>query len=514
MFKRKKKSPSAKDISALSKKENSNLASQSYSSLPKNLYSGNDKSAQQITPKRSVSGSKTLNLSSSSSSQEFRPTSPLDLPMETLQSISAAYNLGKGYGSEGLGSTSKSSAQNRSPYQSPVHSSSSSSMKNSTRHRSLEKGELSGMFAGDTSLEQQFERLQMMLPRESESNHSSTMPISRDRRAGSSMNYTRERSQEREQYPHMGARSLERDHYFHVGNRSRSNDRQEYTSQLAQTQEQFRNLSRDSLILELQSQITDLNKDCAKLQQELDSTKDKLSSTMNSIKTFWSPELKKERALRKEESAKYSLLNEQFKVTQAELKKQTSSIRELESKVKSHKDSAISSPVPKVEHDNLKRELTDQTKEIKILRKTVDEMDLRLETQKQTLAARDGSIKKLLEMLQSKGLAADKIEESQKELEKVRVEKIEDQKKMKELQDSISGKERTIADLKECNSELTDKLNNAEVQLKQQPASTHTMQAILEAKVRPVFFFQKFGTLIIITIIGIGINGIVCVTMQ
>lgn len=320
MFKRKKKSPSAKDISALSKKENANLASQSYSSLPKNLYSGNDKNAQQSTPKRSVSGSKTLNLSSSSSSQEFRPTSPLDLPMETLQSISAAYNLGKGYGSEGLGSTSKSSAQNRSPYQSPVHSSSSSSMKNSTRHRSLEKGELSGMFAGDTSLEQQFERLQMMLPRESDSNHSSTMPISRDRRAGSSMNYTRERSQEREQYPHMGARSLERDHYFHVGNRSRSNDRQEYTSQLAQTQEQFRNLSRDSLILELQSQITDLNKDCAKLQQELDSTKDKLSSTMNSIKTFWSPELKKERALRKEESAKYSLLNEQFKVTQAELK--------------------------------------------------------------------------------------------------------------------------------------------------------------------------------------------------
>ena len=325
MFKRKKKSPSAKDINALSKKENANLASQSYSSLPKSLYSGNEKS--QSTPKRSVSGSKTLNLSSSSSNQEFRPTSPLDLPMETLQSISAAYNLGKGYGSEGLSAASASSltsksqsSQNRSPYQSPVHSSSISSMKNSTRHRSLEKGELSGMFSGDTSLEQQFERLQMMLPRESDRNHSNTMPVSRDRQTSSSVNYSRERSQEREQYPHMGARSLERDHYFHVGNRSRSSDRQEYTSQLAQTQEQFRNLSRDSLILELQSQITDLNKDCAKLQQELDSTKDKLSSTMNSIKTFWSPELKKERSLRKEESAKYSLLNEQFKVTQAELK--------------------------------------------------------------------------------------------------------------------------------------------------------------------------------------------------
>ena len=76
-------------------------------------------------------------------------------------------------------------------------------------------------------------------------------------------------------------------------------------------------------------------------------------------------------------------------------------------------------------------------------------MELRLETQKQTLAARDGSIKKLLEMLQSKGLAADKIEELQKELEKVRVGKIEDQKTIKELRDSVSVKERNIVDLKE-----------------------------------------------------------------
>ena len=42
-------------------------------------------------------------------------------------------------------------------------------------------------------------------------------------------------------------------------------------------------------------------------------------------------------------------------------------------------------------------------KEVLILRKTVEEMELRIETQKQTLSARDESIKKLLEMLQSKG---------------------------------------------------------------------------------------------------------------
>ena len=39
---------------------------------------------------------------------------------------------------------------------------------------------------------------------------------------------------------------------------------------------------------------------------------------MNSIKTFWSPELKKERALRKEDSIRISTLQEQLKVAQEE----------------------------------------------------------------------------------------------------------------------------------------------------------------------------------------------------
>ena len=328
MFKRKKKSPSAKDISAMSKKsEKTTVSSQSYSSLPKSMYSASDKRPSTITtPSRS--GSETFNLAYSTSSQEVNlgsPQSPLDLPMETLQSISAAYNFNKGLGTEGKSSSDK--LQGRSPYQSPVHSSYSSSpasSKPATRHRSLEKSEFSGLFSGDSSLERQFERLQMLLPssdqRHSDVNTFNTMPVSKGERRNASLNFSRERSQEREQYPHMGARSLERDHVYHVNNRSRSTERPDFTSQLQQTQEQFRNVSRDSLILELQSQITELNKECAKMQQDLDSTKDKLSSTMNSIKTFWSPELKKERSLRKEESAKYSLLNEQYKASHAELK--------------------------------------------------------------------------------------------------------------------------------------------------------------------------------------------------
>merc|ERR1712106_913109 len=44
------------------------------------------------------------------------------------------------------------------------------------------------------------------------------------------------------------------------------------------------------------------------------------------------------------------------------------------------------------------------TREVAILRETIKELELRIETQKQTLSARDESIKKLLEMLQQKGI--------------------------------------------------------------------------------------------------------------
>lgn len=47
---------------------------------------------------------------------------------------------------------------------------------------------------------------------------------------------------------------------------------------------------------------------------------------MNSIKTFWSPELKKERALRKDEVSKISVWKEQYRVIQDEAQ-----VRALES---------------------------------------------------------------------------------------------------------------------------------------------------------------------------------------
>uniref|UniRef100_T1IYT5 ERC protein 2 n=1 Tax=Strigamia maritima TaxID=126957 RepID=T1IYT5_STRMM len=76
--------------------------------------------------------------------------------------------------------------------------------------------------------------------------------------------------------------------------------------------------NRDAYIIDLQNQLGDMQKEYSSLKKELDMTNQKLGSSMHSIKTFWSPELKKERALRKEESAKYSLINDQLKLLNSE----------------------------------------------------------------------------------------------------------------------------------------------------------------------------------------------------
>ena len=76
--------------------------------------------------------------------------------------------------------------------------------------------------------------------------------------------------------------------------------------------------NRDTYLMEIQAQNADLSRELGTLKRELEMTNQKLGSSMHSIKTFWSPELKKERALRKEESAKYSLINDQLKLLNAE----------------------------------------------------------------------------------------------------------------------------------------------------------------------------------------------------
>ncbi|XP_056604549.1 ELKS/Rab6-interacting/CAST family member 1 isoform X9 [Triplophysa dalaica] len=196
-------------------------------------------------------------------------------------------------------------------------------------------------------------------------------------------------------------------------------------STLASTVPHSLRQARDNTIMDLQAQLKEVLRENDLLRKEVDVKESKLSSSMNSIKTFWSPELKKERVLRKDEVSKITVWKEQYSVVQDENQHLQMTIQALQDELRIQRDLnqlfQQDSSIRPGEHvgaelteDNFQRlhaEHERQAKELFLLRKTLEEMELRIDTQKQTLNARDESIKKLLEMLQSKGLSAKASEE-------------------------------------------------------------------------------------------------------
>ncbi|XP_053283165.1 ELKS/Rab6-interacting/CAST family member 1 isoform X1 [Pleuronectes platessa] len=186
--------------------------------------------------------------------------------------------------------------------------------------------------------------------------------------------------------------------------------------------------ARDNTILDLQAQLKEVLRENEMLRRDVEVKESKLSSSMNSIKTFWSPELKKERALRKDEVSKITVWKEQYRVIQDEAQHLQMTVQALQDELRiqrdlnqlfqqdpsSHgRDLALTSEPTEENYRRLQAEHERQAKELFLLRKTLEEMELRIDTQKQTLGARDESIKKLLEMLQSKGQSAKASEEDQ-----------------------------------------------------------------------------------------------------
>ncbi|XP_054589130.2 ELKS/Rab6-interacting/CAST family member 1 isoform X4 [Nothobranchius furzeri] len=186
--------------------------------------------------------------------------------------------------------------------------------------------------------------------------------------------------------------------------------------------------ARDNTILDLQAQLKEVLRENEMLRREVEVKESKLSSSMNSIKTFWSPELKKERALRKDEASKIAVWKEQYRIIQDEAQHLQMTVQALQDELRIQRDLnqllqqdpasqgrdlALTSEPTEENYRRLQAEYERQAKELFLLRKTLEEMELRIDTQKQTLVARDESIKKLLEMLQSKGPSAKASEEDQ-----------------------------------------------------------------------------------------------------
>uniref|UniRef100_A0A672SKM0 ELKS/RAB6-interacting/CAST family member 1 n=1 Tax=Sinocyclocheilus grahami TaxID=75366 RepID=A0A672SKM0_SINGR len=196
-------------------------------------------------------------------------------------------------------------------------------------------------------------------------------------------------------------------------------------STLASTVPHSLRQARDNTIMDLQTQLKEVLRENELLRKEVDVKESKLSSSMNSIKTFWSPELKKERALRKDEVSKIAVWKEQYRVVQDENQHLQMTIQAFQDELRiqrdlnqlfqqdpsAHPGEPLTAELTEENFQRLHGEHERQAKELFLLRKTLEEMELRIDTQKQTLCARDESIKKLLEMLQSKGLSAKASEE-------------------------------------------------------------------------------------------------------
>ena len=208
----------------------------------------------------STTGSGPRSPSRTRSSRTARPA-PGDvgsnLPMETIQSLNAVYNAGPIYIGEGMGSP----MQGRSS--SPISYSSGSGKSNhSLSPRGSPTHSHSSSLGSGAS---------------SSGREGLTLPVS----------------------------PLVTDQY-HPENTAMASSQLPHSEDLRQ--------ARDTVLLDVHSQLRELQRENAALKQELEARETKLSSSMNSIKTFWSPELKKERALRKEEGSRIQALKEQCRI--------------------------------------------------------------------------------------------------------------------------------------------------------------------------------------------------------
>ncbi|XP_027761729.1 ELKS/Rab6-interacting/CAST family member 1 isoform X5 [Empidonax traillii] len=242
--------------------------------------------------------------------------------------------------------------------------------------------------------------------------------------------------------------------------------------------------ARDNTIMDLQTQLKEVLRENDLLRKDVEVKESKLSSSMNSIKTFWSPELKKERALRKDEASKITIWKEQYRVLQEENQHMQMTIQALQDELRIQRDlnqlfqqdssTRTSEPfVAELTEENFQRlhaEHERQAKELFLLRKTLEEMELRIETQKQTLNARDESIKKLLEMLQSKGLSAKATEEDHERTRRL----AEAEMHVHHLESLLEQKEKENNMLRE---EIHRRFENAA-----DTAKTKALQTVIEMK--------------------------------
>ncbi|XP_039460886.1 ERC protein 2-like isoform X2 [Oreochromis aureus] len=168
---------------------------------------------------------------------------------------------------------------------------------------------------------------------------------------------------------------------------------------------------------DLHSQLRDLQRENNNLRRELEGGRDgRTGPSMNSV-NFWSPDLKREKGVRREEGVRSSIVKDQYRTNQEDLQQLPLTVQELQEELRAHREMNSRSQHHRQQGNSYRelhmdQDLTEenffqlqseherQAKELSLLRKTMEEMEMRIDSQKQTLGARDESIQRLLEMLQ------------------------------------------------------------------------------------------------------------------
>ncbi|GLH00786.1 Uncharacterized protein GBIM_07061 [Gryllus bimaculatus] len=97
------------------------------------------------------------------------------------------------------------------------------------------------------------------------------------------------------------------------------------------------------------------------------------------------------------------------------------------------------------------------------------ELELRIETQKQTLAARDESIKKLLEMLQNKGVGGKMLDEERVAIQTLQARLIESEDKVRHYETLVRHREQEL-----CKTERKPAAQNSGLLLRAAPPAPPT----------------------------------------
>uniref|UniRef100_A0A3Q4BDE3 Uncharacterized protein n=1 Tax=Mola mola TaxID=94237 RepID=A0A3Q4BDE3_MOLML len=162
----------------------------------------------------------------------------------------------------------------------------------------------------------------------------------------------------------------------------------------------------DVSTLDLQVQLSDLQRENDNLRRELNGVRDgRTGPGINNV-TFWSPNVRRDRGIKREDGARTSGLKDQYRTDQEDLQQLPLTVQELQEELRAHREMNSRLQQQRQQEENylrLQSEHERQAKELFLLRKTMEEMETRINSQKQTLGVRDESIQRLLEMLQGQG---------------------------------------------------------------------------------------------------------------